>query len=187
MPADRRLRRDEAPVRLLRRPQRRHQGKICDLAAKANEKLPEKLAAVGEWVSLSDSAWAVGGVVDWGHVLPSGNTFVRDAQTTGRFIVVRFNIQNNMQSEERIFADPELVDRRGRRFKTFDRQRRYLPEDAHAVALEALPAGVLRDFWAIYEVADDAEDMAFEARALSALGEKRLIALGKIPGPPRQR
>src|ERR1700737_3306526 len=81
---------------------------------------------LGEWFSFSDSAWWVNGAGDFGRRLPSNNQFVDNAKTMGKFIVVRFSAQNNTASEQRIFNDPQLVDSAGRRFRTYDRQTRYL-------------------------------------------------------------
>jgi hypothetical protein len=44
--------------------------------------------------------------------------------------------------------------------------------------LEQLPAGLKKEFYAIYEVPDDAVRLQFQARSLADRGEIRRIATG---------
>ncbi len=46
------------------------------------------------------------------------------------------------------------------------------------MGLKALPASITKEFQAVYEVPADAKSIKFQARALSAFGDKKLVDLG---------
>lgn len=132
---------------------------------------------IGHKVEFADSSWVVLSATDFGNRLKSNNSFQEAAQTDGRFISVTFSVHNKTSKEERIIDHPVLVDSKGREFRPLDEQAFYIPKNKKTLALEALPASMTREFFAIYEVAADAVDLRFGARELSFSPDVKFVAL----------
>ncbi len=132
-------------------------------------------AKVGDTVKFDDSTWVVVSAKDIGKKLKS---VLGDKTTEGKFVKVVFKVTNTTKEEERIMDHPKLLDDQGREFGNFDEASMYLPDNEKTMTLEQLPAGMPKTFSAIYEVPDDAKGLKFQARALSALGNKTLVDLG---------
>lgn len=135
-------------------------------------------AKTGEEVVFGDSKWTVLAAEDKGNSLKSNNRLQKDASTDGRFILVRFKVVNTTSKEEKLLRAPVVVDDQGREFKEIERQTFYLPEGTTSLTMKALPAGMTKEFAAIYEVPADAKGLKFQARALAAFGDKALVDLG---------
>lgn len=122
------------------------------------------IAQIGDEIDMGDSKWIVMDAEDLGSELSSTNQFIDDLNTDGRFVRVEFKIENNTNEEVRIWDTPPIEDAQGRNFEQIDQQSSYLPEDANTLLLEAIPAGMSREFYGIYEVAPGAEGLQFMAR-----------------------
>jgi hypothetical protein len=138
----------------------------------------EPPAKIGETVKFDDSEWTVLDAKDKGKALKSNNEFQEGAKTDGKFVLVHFKVKNTTNKEDRIMDGPKVVDSQGREFKNYDHEAFYIPKNASTLGFEALPSSLTKDFWAVYEVAADSAGMNFEARALSAMGDKKLVGLG---------
>jgi hypothetical protein len=135
----------------------------------------ESEARLREIVRFSDSNWALMEARNLGSVLPGG---FEPKRTRGKFVQVCFRVTNTTEDEETVLFAPTLRDARGRVFQQMDGQEMYLPEGADSMTLEQLPAGLKKEFYAIYEVPDDAVRLQFQARSLADRGEIRRIATG---------
>lgn len=135
-------------------------------------------AKIGDEITFKDSKWTVVTAKDHGTQIRPNNQFLQPAKTEGRFILVHFKVTNLTNQEDRILNTPKLIDSKGREFKDYDQQSMYIPEGAKTLTVEALPAGMTKEFWALYEVPADATDLKFQARALSAFGDKKMVDLG---------
>jgi hypothetical protein len=133
---------------------------------------------MGEEILFDDSTWTVLDAVDMGRVLKSNNMLKKDAVTNGRFIRVHYRVLNRTKKEARFIDLPKLIDSQGREFNQYDEQAFYIPEGAKTIALEALPASIPKEFYAIYEVPADARQPRFEAKSLDFFPEKKLVDLG---------
>lgn len=138
---------------------------------------PATVAKIGDEVKFDDSTWVVLDAKLAGKTLKSNNQFQEDAKTEGKFVVVRFKVTNKTNKEERIMDQPKLVDSKGREFKHVDSQAFYVSPKAKTLGLEALPSSLAKEFSAVYEVAADSGGLQFQARALSAFGDKTLVDL----------
>lgn len=136
---------------------------------------PETRAKVGEVVKFDDSQWEVVGASVIGNRIQG---FSGDKQTAGKFLKVDFKVTNTSKQDETILDHPRVFDDQSREFKVLDDQVLYIHEPEQALTLESLPPSMMKRFTAIYELPTDAKGLAFEARALSAFGEKRKVALG---------
>lgn len=132
---------------------------------------------IGNMIKFDDSQWVVVGARNDGGTLRSNNMFQKDAKTEGKFIMVRFKVKNLTDKEDRIFDTPRLIDSSGREFREYDDQAFYIPDGAETLEMEALPAGMTKEFYAVYEVPADAKGLKFQARSLGVFGDKALIEL----------
>jgi hypothetical protein len=135
-------------------------------------------AKVGETVKFSDSTWVVLKAERLGSTVKSNNQFQHDLKSEGGFFVrVAFKVTNLGLKEERLMALPKLKDSVGREFNEVDALPFYIPEGKHALMLEAIPPSLPKEFWSVYEVANDAVGLQFMARELSVTGETAPIDL----------
>jgi hypothetical protein len=138
-----------------------------------------KPAALGETVTLSDSTWSVISAKDVGPEMKSNNQFVEGLKSEGaKYIVVVFKVTNLGSKEERIFEHPKVRDSLGREFDAHDKAVFFLPKGKKSMQLEAVPAGLPKEFWAIYEVPAASSGFSFMARELSVTARTYPIALG---------
>ena len=137
-----------------------------------------KVSMIGEKITFNDSEWIVTDAQIKGKSMKSNNPFQEDATTEGKFVIVAFKIKNLSNKEERILDTPKIVDSQGREFREYDKGSFYIPENGKTLIMDALPSGLQKQFYAVYEVADDAKGFKFQARALSINGDKKLLDLG---------
>lgn len=139
----------------------------------------ETVAAIGDTIVFGDSEWVVLSAEDLGSTLSSGNRFVENATTPGKFVRVTFRVTNKQTQEERILQVPEIRDAQGRTFRNFDRASMYLADGQSTMIMEALPASMPKEFTEIYEVPADATGIVFLAREISSfVPDTRAVALG---------
>jgi len=130
---------------------------------------------IGETVKFDDSEWVVLEAKDMGSELKG---LLGDKKTAGTFIRVKFTVKNTGNEEESILDTPNLKADGGASYEQIDDTGLYLPEDANEMALEALPAGLPKEFYAIYEVPKDAvKGLSFEARELAFSPDTKLVDL----------
>jgi hypothetical protein len=138
-------------------------------------KSKETDAKVGEVVKFDDSQWEVVSAKNLGTNL-QGITGNKTSQ--GKFIKVEFKVTNLSKKEESILDHPKLLDDKDREFGPMDDQSLYIPDPERTITLESLPPSMMKRFSAIYEVPADAKGLVFQARALSAFGDKKKVVLG---------
>jgi hypothetical protein len=142
------------------------------LACKAT---PEKEPKLGEVVKFDDSQW----VVVKGTLIGNNiNGLAGNKKTAGKFVKVDFQVTNTGKQDETILDHPKVVDDQNREFKPLDDQAMFVQEPEQTLTLESLPPSIMKRFTAIYELPADAKGLKFEARALSAFGERKKVALG---------
>ncbi len=126
-------------------------------------------AKIGEEVTFNDdSKWIVVSAENKGKTLAPNNQFEKEATTTGSFVLVHFKVTNLRKKEERIFITPKLIDSEGNEFKQMDMQRSYIPKGEKPMTGEAIPPNLPRGFWAVYEIAEGAKGIKFQARDLGS-------------------
>ncbi len=139
----------------------------------------EKLYSLGETVVVEDRvAWTITGAEDLGQTLKSGNQFIDDETTTGRFIKVSGQVEN-VSSEELMFDAPALIDAEGREFSTYSQSFSFIDESQKINWFDTFNPGISKTFSEIYEVPANAEELRFEATNLGTFNiETALIDLG---------
>lgn len=164
-------------------PAQGNDGKPKKVVNKPVKKAPKEVvvAKIGEEVTFNnDSTWIVLNAENKGNFLKSNNMFQKDAQSDGKFIVVQFKVSNLTNKEERLFIGPKLIDSKGREFKHYDHESFYIPDGAKTMSLEAIPAGLPREFYAVFEVPADATGIRFQARDLKSVfsPDYKLVDMG---------
>jgi len=135
---------------------------------------------VGDEVRFGDSVWTVLQAQNKGNFLQSNTEFIENVRTNGKFIMVHFRITNLGTREERFLTPINLIDSKGREFTDYDNQLFFIPEGAKTLTFEAIPAGLPRQFYAIYEVPADASGFRFQARNITStfFPQHKLVELG---------
>jgi hypothetical protein len=150
-----------------------------DAAAAAAPTAPAAPSAyqVGEDVRVDEVRWKVLEATDLGKTLKSTNQFVKDKTTSGRFVRVRFELEN-LSKDMLTFAGLDLVDDQGRTFKPSSDAFQFIPNEETCV-LENLNPNVAKSCTAIYEVPANATGLQAQAGDLKIIGNKTaLIDLG---------
>ncbi len=132
---------------------------------------------IGENVTFSDSEWKVLEVVS-GKAWISFNQFIKSRETTGKYVQIKYDVTNTANEDEQILENPKLVDSKGRKYRPMSDSASYLPSGAKEITLEQLPPGVLKTFYALYEVPDDSSEFFFEARSLGFNPDHSLVRIG---------
>ena len=132
---------------------------------------------VGDDVRVDEVRWKVLEAADLGKTLKSTNQFVKDKTTSGRFVRVRFELEN-LSKDMLTFAGLDLVDDQGRTFKPSSDAFQFIPSEESCV-LENLNPNVAKSCTAIYEVPANATGLKAQAGDLKIIGNKTaLIDLG---------
>jgi hypothetical protein len=133
--------------------------------------------AVGQDVQVDEVRWKLLEAADLGATLKGPNQFVKDKTTSGRFVKVRFELEN-LSKNLLTFAGLDLVDDEGRTFKPSSDTFQFIPTEESCV-LENLNPNVAKTCTAIYEVPANAAGLQAQAGDLKILGDaSALIDLG---------
>jgi hypothetical protein len=131
---------------------------------------------VNEELVFNDSTWVVLEARDLGKVLKSTDPDEQDKKADGRFILVRYKVTNTGKKTVWLGDDPPLLDDKERQFETLgDAQAHYLPKGAKTLGeadSDQIPAGITREFHAIYEVPTDARGLRLKGESF-AEGRRR--------------
>jgi hypothetical protein len=124
---------------------------------------------IGDAIVFEDSKWKVLSAENLGSTLTSP---LGDKKTEGTFIKVSFSVVNTTKSEDSILETQKILAASGASYQQLDDVNSYLKEGESEMTLEQLPAGLTKNFSAIYEVPKDANGFRFQARSLSGFGTK---------------
>ena len=134
-------------------------------------------AKMGEDVRVDEVRWHVLSAEDLGDTLSSSNRFVDSKTTAGRFVRVRFEIEN-LSNDLLTFTGLDLVDNRGREYVSYSGSFMFLP-DGEECYFEKLNPNVPQICTVIYEVAADAAGLKIVVSDLKIFGsDEKEIDLG---------
>lgn len=134
--------------------------------------------AIGQPVEFDDSTWVVVSAKSRGNTLTPNNPITQPRKSDGRFIEVVFKITNKSKKHESILNRPKLVDDQQREFGEVGAPILFIPAGKSTLGTEPIPPSMTKEFYGVYEVAADAKNLKFRARALSPLGGRKLVDLG---------
>lgn len=132
---------------------------------------------VGQDVKVGDIRWKIIEAKDEGQTLNSDNEFIEDKTTSGKFIRITFEIENQSK-DMKSFVGLDLVDSQGREFINSSDGLMFIEQDKHCV-LENLNPNIVKQCQAIYEVPTDATGLKANVGDLEMLGgDEAFIDLG---------
>ncbi len=132
---------------------------------------------VGQDVRVDEVRWKIVAATDLGTTLKSTNQFVKDKATAGRFVQVRFEIEN-LSKDMLSFAGLDLQDDQGRTFKPSSDAFPFIPSE-EACVFENLNPNVAKTCTAIYEVPANVAGLKAQVSDLKLLGnQSALVELG---------
>lgn len=132
--------------------------------------------AVGTEVAAGELVWVVGEVNDRGPTISSGNQFVPDLNTTGRFIEVKAGVHNGGKDQAMV-SGLNIVDDQGREFSPSTDAVMIIPAESQCMFAQVNPGIAQGCVW-IYEVPTDAKGLKLKATG-GILDEPVLIDLGQ--------
>lgn len=145
-----------------------------DTKQKADE---AKIFKVGEDVQVGKIRWKFLEAKDLGQELKSDNQFIEAKKTSGKFIQVRFEVENQ-GTEAASYAGIDLKDSKDRTFKPYDERFSFVPEGEGCV-LEQLNPNLTKTCTEIFEIPGDASGLQVVAGDLELLGsDEARIDLG---------
>lgn len=145
------------------------------IAPYESEVPPTAAPAVGTSVSIAEFAWIVDTVTDHGNTLKSGNQFIPDETTSGKFVQVDVRVKTNGQ-DSMTMTTPQLVDSQGREFDGSSKGIMLLGD--RSCILKTVNPGIEEPCSFIYEVPTDATGLMLEATG-GFTDEPVLIDLGQ--------
>jgi hypothetical protein len=149
---------------------------VIDAVPVANEAAPAAYG-VGQDVQVDEMRWKIVAAEDAGQTLKSDNEFIPAKKTSGRFVRVRFELEN-LSKDMLTFAGLDLLDGQGRTFKSASDAFAFIPEDESCV-LENLNPNVAKTCTAIYEVPANAGGLQAQVSDLKMFGgQQALVDLG---------
>lgn len=133
---------------------------------------------LGQDIVVGEIRWRFLEAQDMGNTLESDNEFMEPLTTNGRFIRVRFEVENR-SAEALIFSDINLVDSRGRSFEdSTDAAIRFV-ESTELCSLEQLNPNLTKTCTKIFEVPADAGGLKAQVGDLQPFtSDEALVDLG---------
>lgn len=147
----------------------------------AKEDAPAEEAAqvfkVGDDVQVGEIRWKFLEVTDLGKELKSDNQFIDPKSTSGKFVKIRFEIENQ-GTEAASYAGIDLKDGKDRTFKPYDERFSFVPEGEGCI-LEQLNPNLAKTCTEIFEIPADATGLKVVAGDLELFGaEEVMVDLG---------
>jgi len=134
------------------------------------------MPVVGADVKIGDITWKVLSAKDAGNVIKSNNQFIKDATTSGTFIVARYQVTNG-GSKEVFYQAPDLLDSAKRKFGSSTDVYFFIPDDERCF-LQKLNPGITKTCQAAYEVPADAKGLTAQITGLGLLSGSAQVDLG---------
>lgn len=139
---------------------------------------PTPQPIVGSFVTVDEIRWRVTVVENLGNTLSTDNQFVDDEVTSGAFIRVGFEVENNSK-EMLTYAGLDLYDSEGRAFTNYSGMYSFLDDDEECGPLGNINPGLSRTCVTIFEVPLNAQNLQLEVTDLQMFGgESKRIDLG---------
>lgn len=135
-----------------------------------------KAYKVGEDVTVGDIRWKFLEVTDLGKELKSDNQFIESKQTSGKFLLVRFELENK-GSDPVSYTGIDLVDSKERTFKPYDERITFI-DQAELCVLEQVNPGLSKTCTEIFEVPGDASGIKASIGDLAPFGDDAMVDLG---------
>lgn len=131
---------------------------------------------VGEDVQVGKIRWKFLEVTDLGQELKSDNQFIEGKTTSGKFVRVKFELENQ-GSDPASYTGIDLVDDKGRTFKPYDERLSFV-EQSELCILEQVNPGLSKTCTEIFEIPGDAAGVKASVGDLAPFGDDAMVDLG---------
>jgi hypothetical protein len=131
---------------------------------------------VGEDVTVGKIRWKFLEVEDIGQELKSDNEFIEGKTTSGKFVRVKFELENQ-GTDPASYTGIDLVDDKGRTFKPYDERISFV-EQSELCILEQVNPGLSKTCTEIFELPADAAGVKASVGDLAPFGDDAVIDLG---------
>ena len=139
------------------------------------------IGEVGEDVIIKDMRWKILEVKDLGNTLKSDNQFTEDLTTSGKFIMVRFEYENQGKKMKSL-STVNIIDNKDREYTPSSDAYSFISDKERIILLENINPGIIKIGVAIFDVAPDANGLKYVASDLELFSnEKGYIDLGLFP------
>lgn len=128
---------------------------------------------LGEDVNVDQVRWKILEAADLGQTLKSDNQYMKDKITSGRFLLLRFEVEN-LSKDMLTFAGLDLLDNQGRSFTRSSDALTFIPTE-EACVLENLNPNVTKTCTLIYEVPSNAAGLQAQVGDLKIIGSKHAL------------
>ena len=137
-----------------------------------------KAIQIGEEVKFKDSTWVVISAREIGNRLASTDEISENLDSPdGKYVYVKFKVTNETNEEEQISFTPCVRDSKGRRYEELEELSGYLKKGEKDIFQSALPAGLGKEFVAIFELPKNSDDVVFLTRSLDVLKTEKAVTL----------
>ena len=132
---------------------------------------------IGQDVIVGDVRWKILEAKELGQELKSDNQFIDAKTTTGKFILVRLEVENR-KTEAATYAGINAVDDKGRTFETYNEKFGFVEEN-EACIFEQLNPNLAKTCSEIFELPADAKGIKVTVGDLELFGgDEALVDLG---------
>jgi hypothetical protein len=128
----------------------------------------QQVAPMGQDVKVGDVRWKVLEARELGRELKSDNQFVESKTTSGRFIQVRFEIENQ-GAEPLNYGGVDILDDKGRTFNPFQERFYFIP-DGEECLIDQLNPNLSKVCLEIFELPPDAKGLRLVVGDLKLFG-----------------
>lgn len=129
------------------------------------------------YVTVGDVQWKILDAEDLGNTLEPVEDYYDKKTTSGKFIKVRFNVENK-GSEMATLTSLKLFDDKDREFTSYSGTSGYIEDEEELFLLDNINPGMDRTYTLIYEVPKNASNLMLEVTSLEFGADKEYIDLG---------
>jgi hypothetical protein len=137
-------------------------------ATQAPQPTATPLPAVGTDVTVGKIRWKVLKVENLGQVLKSDNQFIDDLKTSGFYVRVSYEVENQ-NSDPMYYQAPKLIDSQQRKFDASTDSSYWIPDDEQCI-LEKLNPNIVKTCTSVYELPAGANGITASLSSFSLLG-----------------
>ncbi len=138
----------------------------------------ENPCSINESITINNEVnWKILSAEDLGDTLEAIDRWSDDKTTTGKFIKVRFTVEN-IGKEMKTITDLRLFDDEDREFTTYLETFGYIEDEEELFIADNINPGLERTYTAIYEVPTDSKNFILEVTNLEFMSDKAYISLG---------
>jgi|GEM_PF-3252627 hypothetical protein len=135
-----------------------------------------QMPGLGDTVKVGKTRWKVDVAEDLGQTVASGNQFIDDLQTSGKFIGVGLIFAND-DNDSMFVPEPAIVDDAGREFEPSS-DAFMIIDDSVSCVLEEVNPGLTQECYWIYEVPTSATGLKLRVKSSSFFADTEDIDLG---------